>query len=904
MGQRVRVVRDGKVCDGDVSFLSPLRDTCTITYVDKTVETFVSVKRLRSASRDGGFAVLAARRRPSGAAPKSHKSLVRFKRGDRVEVRRGKTWAKRTVRSCEATGPGTADLTLADPWGNEEFHQLDASEGLDDVIRWEKRPQSVARRSPTPAPRAAAKAPRAPSKRRRRPRRRPSSSSTTSSRARLRRSGSASKQQARPGCAAARRRARVDCGHDWFDCTLTTREKQGTWRIRHADGAFENGVALDRLRERQWFAAGSLARVAYQDRWHDCKILAVSRDRKTCTVRYEDNGYAEENVPVAARLRELRYADPVAPVPLPDFSKPAPKPVSLASSSDRDSPAVVESKKKKKVPPPPPRFVEPGPSVVKPKAKPLRAKPDIDLTGDDDESPRKAPKPKQKPAAPHPPSKPKPAWRRSRSRLKAPRRRPSLLRRRRPSRSQTSPEGRQGGRLPPPEGAEGAEGCDGEGCAEAKTSTKGDRRGCQGESRAEAEARSEGAGAVESAQGETGAEGQEAGGRRAARAQAVAREEGCARGAEAARAITRRPSRRPPLPAPQKKAAAKRPTLKSEGARAQAAVAGEGGGSSEAGRRRRAATTEEAELLPEGRRRAGAAALSQEDRGAEGATVSQAGRRFAEAEEAANASQADAGGAAKYAGRAADDAGRAADAGRARDADAEPEPLARAGPRDAQAGREPGPRAAAAAAPPASASKPKSRPLPRRPRHRRPSRRRSQATLREPAAAPTPPPAPEPEAARRRAPRSARRRRRRPPKRPPPRRQTGAPPRARHDPDAAAQEFDRRARRPRRARAQGAEVRDGAPAGDARAAADVAVIDNSVLLHYKSGADVTSNEMDLTDKWLGKPVAALKAAFAKRMSLDADGLSTKRADGSTSARPRPSGTSSAASRAAQRRLSS
>ena len=56
----MRVVRDGKVCDGDVSFLSPLRDTCTITYVDKTVETFVSVKRLRSASRDGGFAVLAA----------------------------------------------------------------------------------------------------------------------------------------------------------------------------------------------------------------------------------------------------------------------------------------------------------------------------------------------------------------------------------------------------------------------------------------------------------------------------------------------------------------------------------------------------------------------------------------------------------------------------------------------------------------------------------------------------------------------------------------------------------------------------------------------------------------------------------------------------------------------------
>ena len=406
VGQRVRVVRDGKVCDGDVSFLSPLRDTCTITYVDKTVETFVSVKRLRSASRDGGFAVLAAPPTDAAPAPKSHKSLVRFKRGDRVEVRRGKTWAKRTVRSCEATGPGTADLTLADPWGNEEFHQLDASEGLEDVIRWEKRPDKASLdAAPTPAPRAAAKASKAPSKASQ-----PNIASPPPKPAAVKqlhdvvaRQASAERERVETtGPAWARRGAtcQVDCGHDWFDCTLTTREKQGTWRIRHADGAFENGVALERLRERQWFAAGSLARVAYQDRWHDCKILAVSRDRKTCTVRYEDNGYAEENVPVATRLRELRYADPVAPVPLPDFSKPAPKPVSLASSSDRDSPAVVESKKKKKkkktVPPPPPRFVEPGPSVVKPKAKPLRAKPDIDLTGDDDESPRKAPKPKQK----------------------------------------------------------------------------------------------------------------------------------------------------------------------------------------------------------------------------------------------------------------------------------------------------------------------------------------------------------------------------------------------------------------------------------------------------------------------------------------------------------------------------
>ena len=51
-----------------------------------------------------------------------------------------------------------------------------------------------------------------------------------------------------------------------------------------------------------------MVRVAYQDRWHDAKVLAVSRDLATCTVRYEDNGYAEEDVPVATRLRQLQSA--------------------------------------------------------------------------------------------------------------------------------------------------------------------------------------------------------------------------------------------------------------------------------------------------------------------------------------------------------------------------------------------------------------------------------------------------------------------------------------------------------------------------------------------------------------------------------------------------------------------
>ena len=71
VGQRVRVVRDGALCEGDVSFLSPLRDTCTITYSDKKVETFVSVTRLRAASMDG-FKVLAA------PEPKATAALLRW----------------------------------------------------------------------------------------------------------------------------------------------------------------------------------------------------------------------------------------------------------------------------------------------------------------------------------------------------------------------------------------------------------------------------------------------------------------------------------------------------------------------------------------------------------------------------------------------------------------------------------------------------------------------------------------------------------------------------------------------------------------------------------------------------------------------------------------------------------
>lgn len=866
VGQRVRVVRDGKVCDGDVSFLSPLRDTCTITYVDKTVETFVSVKRLRSASKDGGFAVLAAPPTNNAPAPKAKpaKSLLRFKRGDRVEVRRGKTWAKRTVRSCEATGPGTADLTLADPWGNEEFHQLDASEGLDDVIRWEQRPRGASLDTPpAPAPKAKAPQPKSPA---------PKAAAVKQLHNVVSRQASAESERLESNQPAWARRGatcQVDCGHDWFDCTLTTREKQGTWRIRHADGAFENGVSFDRLRERQWFAAGSLARVAYQDRWHDCKILAVSRDRKTCTVRYEDNGYAEENVPVATRLRELRYADPVAPVPLPDFSKPAPKPVSLASSSDRDSPATAPSKKKKTVPPPPPRFVEPGPSVVKPKAKPLRAKPDIDLTGDDDESPRKAPKPKQKPAAPHPPSKPKPE-------KVAPKPKPAPKAAKSPPTVAAAKEKAQPKPKPVPKAK-----------PEAAAAPKAPKAPKAQPKVAKAPPTVEAAKEKVAPKPKPAPKARPDAPSKAPKAKPAPK----AKKPEVAAAPAPKPSPvKKAAPAPPKAKAAPKPQKKAE------APTRESPKKAKAPAPKRP-SPEKAEAPPKPEAEA---APRQPKRPS----------FFPKPDAAAPAPQPSPKKTAPTPPQEASPKPAAASP-KPEKPQTPPKPTP-AGPQNTPAGPQTTPAAPATLTPNQSrsheqaletlklAANPDLEPLPPR---RRPSAPKPPTPVapKEPEASPTPvaaaptPPSPEPATQKQQAEPAAAAAPTPPapePERPP------TPPPPAKDATAASPKRERRlgpgtTLTPRRKSSIDEPVGRGAlgrkvqkfetgppPATPAPQPTSPSST-TPVLLHYKSGADVTSNEMDLTDKWLGKPVAALKAAFAKRMSLDVDGLSTKRADGTT-----------------------
>ena len=95
---------------------------------------------------------------------------------------------------------------------------------------------------------------------------------------------------------------------------LAAIERNNAWTITHADGAPETGVASSRLRERAWFAAGSKAKVAYQDRWHDCKILSVSRDARTCTVRYDDR------VDASRPFRLIRKRVPAPDVVLPVMS--------------------------------------------------------------------------------------------------------------------------------------------------------------------------------------------------------------------------------------------------------------------------------------------------------------------------------------------------------------------------------------------------------------------------------------------------------------------------------------------------------------------------------------------------------------------------------------------------------
>ena len=290
VGQRERVERDGRWLTGDVAFLSPLRDTCTVAYADGTEEAFVRVARLRPVAAREGFAVLAkAAPAPAGSA--------------KTQAPPQQLRAAPPAPAPPKAVPGKASQPRASP------------------AKAPSKASPLQNKAPAASKPANAKAP------------------------------VTVPTEEQPAWARRGATGQVDCGHDWYDCTLVTLEKSGSWRVRHDDGAFENGVALKRLRGRAWFAAGSRARVAYQDRWHDCKVLAVSRDGTTCTVRYEDNGYAEEGVPVATRLRELRYADPVAPVPLPEPFKavPAPKPVSLCSS-DHDSPAADEAPPRKRPP--------------------------------------------------------------------------------------------------------------------------------------------------------------------------------------------------------------------------------------------------------------------------------------------------------------------------------------------------------------------------------------------------------------------------------------------------------------------------------------------------------------------------------------------------------------------------
>lgn len=96
-----------------------------------------------------------------------------------------------------------------------------------------------------------------------------------------------------------------------YEASVLCLNKDGTCKIRYTDnGEEEDAVDVpSRVCERLWYDVDSRVLVLFQRRYYDCKVLRISRDRQRLTVRYEENGYAEEDVDVATRIRPLRYGD-------------------------------------------------------------------------------------------------------------------------------------------------------------------------------------------------------------------------------------------------------------------------------------------------------------------------------------------------------------------------------------------------------------------------------------------------------------------------------------------------------------------------------------------------------------------------------------------------------------------
>lgn len=96
----------------------------------------------------------------------------------------------------------------------------------------------------------------------------------------------------------------------WFDSEILD-VREGTIKAKyHNGGDEEEGIdTATRVRgipELMQVKVGQRAQVEYEGVWYACRILAVSGDGRTCTVRYADGSDTEADVDVRSRIRGPR----------------------------------------------------------------------------------------------------------------------------------------------------------------------------------------------------------------------------------------------------------------------------------------------------------------------------------------------------------------------------------------------------------------------------------------------------------------------------------------------------------------------------------------------------------------------------------------------------------------------
>lgn len=97
-------------------------------------------------------------------------------------------------------------------------------------------------------------------------------------------------------------------GGGWYNATIiSTNKNSSKCIVRYADnGEEESSVDIpSRVRERSWLRVDARVAVRFKRHYYECKVLRISSDGHSLTVRYEMDGYAEEDVDVKSRVQPL-----------------------------------------------------------------------------------------------------------------------------------------------------------------------------------------------------------------------------------------------------------------------------------------------------------------------------------------------------------------------------------------------------------------------------------------------------------------------------------------------------------------------------------------------------------------------------------------------------------------------